>query len=136
MGATYLLSLIYVYADYPRNGDYQPAVSCKLTAGAGELSQAVYANGVPVVASKHVGGIGVFLCAFDSVYLDGKLCAIKASVSLPSAVDAAAACLGDVPRVYEYDCHLLHLKSDGVDEFPAGAYLGVFGRSGAFVLYL
>ena len=88
------------------------------------------------MVKKHVGDVGVILCVVDGVYPDGQLCVVKAALSLSAAVDAGFTCLGNVPWVYEHDSHLLYLKSDGADEFPAGARFGVFGRSGAVVLYM
>ena len=67
------------------------------------------------MAVKHVVCRNEFLPPINVVYSNGQLCIVAFTLSIAKTDYERFIGAGNVPWVYEYDCHLFHSKSNGAD---------------------
>ena len=79
------------------------------------------------MAGKYHPRFGGLVRLDDGVRIDGQLRAFKDAFSLTQANYERFTRLGDVPWVYEHDCHLLYLEGDGIDQFLVCVDTRLFG---------
>ena len=136
MGVAHSLSHLYGVSRDAVHGYHQSVVSRGVKAGNGELRTFVSGYDVFPLVAEYVDRGNQLLPADYVVYFNGELRAFPFALSLAQTDYERTARFGNVSWVYEYDCHLFHIESDGADQLFGGARYGIFGQCGVVLLYM